>query len=246
MSTFLIVVLIILAILFLLGPIVLLGTSKKYIRYVKQYSASPLESNATGAEIVDAILEDSSIYDVKVEAVQYENYNSYSPKSETIYLSVFTLSNSSVYSSAVCAHEVGHAKMHQKGDRIVGFWYTLAILDKILCKLVLPFFILCFILSLFGGWAGNLGEILLKLSTLFTALALFYRIISIKNEDSASTIAMQDLEKIGALNKQELKQAQKMLNCALSTYFVEFYERIFYNIITVKKLASKLFKKQDN
>lgn len=57
---------------------------------------------------------------------------------------------------------------------------------------------------------------------------------------------MQDLEKIGALNKQELKQAQKMLNCALSTYFVEFYERIFYNIITVKKLASKLFKKQDN
>lgn len=244
MSTFFIIIICISGLLLLLGPIILIGTSKKFSKLASEYSKNSLDSKILGAEFVDTFLQDAGITNVNVVAVPSELDNSYSPKTETIYLSIFALSNSSVYSAAVCSHEVGHAKMHQKGDRIVGFWYTLAKLDNILCRIVLPFFLIGFICSFVNSWIGNLGEILLKLSTICTFLALFYRIISIKNEDAASTIAIQDLEKSQALNKHELKQTQNLLNCALSTYFVEFYERIFYNLITVKKITEKIIKRK--
>lgn len=242
MDTFLIVIICFCGVLFALGPVVLIGTSKRFKKLSQKYSALPLESNATGAEFVDKFLNESGAQNVNVKAVAYENDNAYSPKNETIYLSIFTLSNSSVYSSAVCAHEIGHAKMHQNGMRIVGFWYTFGILDKWICKLILPLFCIGLIFSIFGGWANILGDLLLKISFLFTLISLFFRIFSIRNEEHASAIAMQDLKNSELLNEHELRQAQRLLNYALGTYFVEFYERLFYNVITVKKLVSKLFK----
>lgn len=246
MSTFLIVIICFCGVLFALGPVVLIGTSKKFMKLSKKYSATPLKSNTTGAEFVEKFLSESGAHNVKIKAVAYENDNAYSPSEETIYLSVFALSNSSVYSSAVCAHEVGHAKMHQKGMRIVGFWYAFAILDKWICKLILPLFCIGLVLSIFGGWANILGDLLLKISFLFTITSLCFRIFSIRNEENASAIAMEDLKNSGLINEHELKQAQKLLNYALGTYFVEFYERLFYNVITVKKLANKLFKRNKN
>lgn len=236
MSTFLLVIICICGVLILLGPIVLIGTSKRFSKLSKKYSTNELKSGITEAELTDWAINKDGMFSLNVEATDNEDQNAYSPKTETLYLSVKVLGESSVYSASIAMHEVGHAKLHQQGKRIVSFWYTLAVLDNILCRLILPFFIIGIICSLCGGWAVYLGDILLKLSSLSTFLALFYRIITIKNEDSASIFAIEYLEQSQALDKDELKNAQNFLNSALSTYFVEFYERMFYNIITVKKI----------
>src|SRR5690625_7406242 len=63
----------------------------------------------TGAEVARKILDDNGLYDVKIEQVKGVLSDHYDPRQKVVRLAEGNYHGQSMASSAIAAHEVGHA-----------------------------------------------------------------------------------------------------------------------------------------
>src|SRR5690625_7127504 len=75
----------------------------------KKYSKIATSSEMTGAQVARKILDDNGLYDVQIEEVKGVLTDHYDPRKKVVRLSSGNYHGKSMASSAVAAHEVGHA-----------------------------------------------------------------------------------------------------------------------------------------
>ena len=240
MTTWLLISIIIGSVLLLLGLLCVLGANKRYEKLKKKYEEIPVESGVSSTDLLYYVEDSGELDTTNMTLINTADDNSYSPKYQTVCLSCDIIDSKSIYALACTAHELGHAKEHQRGSRVVGLWYNLTIFENLTSHIILPFFIIGFILSLISGWTTYLGTLLLNLSTLFTICAILGRLITLPTEQHASAYALYLLKSSGAMNSGELKKAENFLNTALSTYIYGFFDRLFYNFKLVGKGINKI------
>src|SRR6201996_7649645 len=85
-----------------------------------QYAQVPLSSGLSGQEVVERMLRDNGIYDVKVVSVEGQLTDHYNPETKTVNLSPDVFYSRSVASAAVAAHECGHAVQHARAYAWLG------------------------------------------------------------------------------------------------------------------------------
>src|SRR5699024_2206834 len=86
---------------------------KKKNKY-KIYSKKPTSSMMSGAQVARKILDENGLYDVNVEETKGFLSDHYDPRKKVVRLSSNNYHGQSMASSAVAAHEVGHAIQDQQ------------------------------------------------------------------------------------------------------------------------------------
>lgn len=77
-----------------------------------EYSQTPIHSGMSGKEVAERMLRDNGIYDVRVESVDGHLSDHYNPADKTVNLSPDVYHGRNAASTAVAAHECGHAVQH--------------------------------------------------------------------------------------------------------------------------------------
>lgn len=78
------------------------------------YSQAALWNGMSGREVAEKMLRDNGIYDVQVTSVEGHLSDHYNPATKTVNLSAEVYSGQSIASTAVAAHECGHAVQHAR------------------------------------------------------------------------------------------------------------------------------------
>ena len=78
----------------------------------EEYSQTPIHSGMSGKEVAERMLRDNGIYDVRVESVEGHLSDHYNPADKTVNLSPDVYHGRNAASTAVAAHECGHAVQH--------------------------------------------------------------------------------------------------------------------------------------
>src|SRR6476659_4648000 len=79
-----------------------------------KFSEVPEDTGLTGADVARQILDANGLHEVPVNAVPGELSDHYDPRSRSVNLSEPVYGAATISSTAVAAHEVGHAIQHAK------------------------------------------------------------------------------------------------------------------------------------
>jgi Zn-dependent membrane protease YugP len=179
----------------------------------KKYSKIPLTNGMTGRDVVEKMLRDNGITNVKVGSVDGQLTDHYNPVDRTINLSKEVYNGSNVAAAAVAAHECGHAVQHANAYAWLGFRSKLVPTVSFASKYV-QWILLAGIL-LVQRFPGILifGVALFALTTIFS-------IITLPVEVNASKRALVWLRSSGITNYETHEKAEDALKWAAYTYFV--------------------------
>jgi Zn-dependent membrane protease YugP len=179
----------------------------------ERYSKIPVNYGLTGKDVVQKMLKDSDIHDVKITCIDGTLTDHYNPVSKSINLSKAVYYGDNVAAAAVAAHEAGHAVQHAHmypwlGMRsslvpIVSFasrWMMWVIFAGILMVETFPNLLL-------------IGIILFGTTTLFS-------FITLPVEINASKRALAWLSANNITTPQNHSQAQSALRTAAYTYVI--------------------------
>jgi len=178
-----------------------------------RYSKIPLGSGLTGREVAEKMLRENGIYDVKVVSVNGYLSDHYNPLTKTVNLSPDVYNGQSIASTAVAAHECGHAVQHADAyswlmlrSRLVPVvQFSSGIVQWILLAGIL--LVRAFPQVLLGG------IILFALTTLFA-------IITLPVEFDASRRALAWMNRGSIVTTAEYPKAKDALKWAALTYVI--------------------------
>jgi uncharacterized protein len=181
----------------------------KFSKYVQ----IPLAKGLSGKEVAEKMLRDNGIYDVQVISVNGYLSDHYNPFNKTINLSHDVYESRSIASTAVAAHECGHAVQHATA-------YTWLMLRSRLVPFVqFSSNILQWIL-LAGIIMINVFPVLLLSGIVLFALTTIFSLITLPVEFDASNRALSWLERSNVTLPQEHEKAKDALHWAALTYVV--------------------------
>lgn len=181
------------------------GTYNKYARVSNRRGYS-------GAQVATQMLQNSGIYDVKVERVAGNLTDHYDPRTKTLRLSQSVYDNTSVAALGVAAHETGHAIQHDVGYGPLALRSTLVPVANLGSKLAVP---LILIGALFGSGSGSS---MISLGIIFFAMSVAFTLITLPVEFNASSRAIDLLVDQHFLDESEIGGAKKVLRAAAMTY----------------------------
>lgn len=171
----------------------------------------PVANGLTGAEVARRILDSNGLHDVPVEEVQGALSDHYDPRNRSVHLSSDVYRNRSIASTAVGAHEVGHAIQHANAYAFFRFRSSLAPAAGFANR-IWPLF-------LFGGFIlGVFGFIYFAIA-LF-AVAVLFQLVTLPVEFDASRRAKQQLADMGLVASNEAGGVASVLTAAAWTYVV--------------------------
>lgn len=185
----------------------------------KKYSSIPTSSGLSGREVAELMLHQNEIYDVKVVSIPGQLTDHYNPTNKTINLSPEVYSECSVISTAIAAHECGHALQHAKAYAPLKMRSTLVPIVSISSRL-LNFI---FLFGLFGFGYLNLFSMNTFAFILIGAQAIItlFTLITLPVEFDASHRALQWIDNAGIVGSQEeFDAAADGLKWAGRTYIV--------------------------
>ena len=179
----------------------------------KKYSKIPLSNGMTGRDVVEKMLRDHGITNVKVGSVDGQLTDHYNPVDRTINLSKEVYHGSNIAAAAVAAHECGHAVQHANAYAWLGFRSKLVPTVSFASKYV-QWILLAGIL-LVQRFPGILifGVGLFALTTIFS-------IITLPVEVNASKRALVWLRNSGISTYETHEKAEDALRWAAYTYFI--------------------------
>ena len=185
--------------------------SRQLQKKFKEYSKIPVFNNMTGRDVVEKMLRDHGIFDVKIGTVSGQLSDHYNPVNKTINLSKEVYFGSNVSAAAVAAHECGHAVQHAQAYS----WLSLR------SKLV-PF--VSFV-SNWVQWVLLLGIImvssfpqLLLFGIILFATTTLFSIITLPVEIDASNRALVWLKSNGITSNYNHDKAKHALKLAAYSY----------------------------
>lgn len=174
-----------------------------------QYSKKPTSSMMTGAQVARKILDDNGLYDVSIQETKGTLSDHYDPRKKVVRLSTGNYHGQSMASSAIAAHEVGHAIQDQEEYGFLKFRTALVPLANFGSNI-------SFILILAGIFLSLSN--LLFLGIIFMSAAVLFQLVTLPVEFNASSRAMTQLVSTGIIQNNEERETKKVLNAAAMTY----------------------------
>ena len=162
----------------------------------------------TGRDAARQILDANGLHHVGISHVAGDLTDHYNPKDNTIYLSDTVDTVASAAAIGVAAHEAGHAVQHATGYGPIKIRMAMVSVTNIGSKLAIPLIILGFLII---PQLAYIGVALFGLSTVF-------QLVTLPVEFNASSRAMAALSSSGLLDREEQKNARKVLTAAALTY----------------------------
>ncbi|RDW19058.1 Zn-dependent protease [Oceanobacillus arenosus] len=175
----------------------------------KTYSKKATSSQMTGAEVARRILDDNGLYDVYIEETKGLLSDHYDPRKKVVRLSSDIYHGRSMASSAVAAHEIGHAIQDQQGYAFLRFRSALVPVANIGSNLSFVFIL--------AGLLFGMTQMFL-LGIIFMAAAVLFQLVTLPVEFDASNRAMGQLVSSGVIRNNEERETKKVLNAAAMTY----------------------------
>lgn len=190
---------------FIISLIATFGINNNYSKYKKVLNNKRL----SGQEVARKILDANGLSNIHVVSVSGELSDHYDPSKKVVRLSNDIFSGETIAAMSVAAHECGHAIQDKVG-------YSFMRIRSILVPFVnfvsyLGYFSI--VISLFAGVTGYLFiGILMVLAT------LVFQLVTLPVEFDASKRALEELEKLGITEKDEIDDSKIMLKAAAFTY----------------------------
>lgn len=182
-------------------------------RKFAEYSKIPTERGLTGKEVAEKMLHDQDIYDVKVECVEGQLTDHYSPQTKVVNLSRDVYYGANVASAAVAAHECGHAVQHATA-------YTWLMMRSRLVPVVsfASKWVMWVILG--GMFMVNTFPQLLLVGIVLFGLTTLFSFVTLPVEINASQRALVWLENHSVTSSFSQPKAKDALKSAAYTYVV--------------------------
>jgi Zn-dependent membrane protease YugP len=190
---------------FLLAMLAQMNVSRTFGKYSRIMSLRGL----SGEQVARRILDENSLYDVRVEQIRGRLSDHYDPRTRVVRLSVPVFSSTSVAAIGVAAHETGHAVQHSH------HYAPLTIRNAIIpvTQFSSSISIWLVIIGLMIAW-----QPLAYAGIMLFSFAVVFQLITLPVEFNASSRALKTLDSSGMLYAEELKDARKVLRAAALTY----------------------------
>ncbi|MCG8892439.1 zinc metallopeptidase [Tenacibaculum finnmarkense] len=188
-------------------------------RKFKKYSQVHLKNGMSGAEIAQKMLNDHGINDVKVISTPGMLTDHYNPQNKTVNLSEGVYNQRNAASSAVAAHEVGHAVQHARAYKYLQMRSKLVPMVSITSKYS-QWMVIGGIT--FGAASGNsgIGFYIAIAGLIFMAVGTLFSFVTLPVEYDASNRALAWLEDKHIVTREELAGSKDALKWAARTYLV--------------------------
>jgi uncharacterized protein len=169
----------------------------------------PVANGMTGAQVARRILDSNGLQEVPIEETPGSLSDHYDPRSRSVHLSPEVFRGVSVASTAVGAHEVGHAIQHASSYAF--FRFRSAMFPAV------SFASRIWMLFLFGGLIlGTLGLVYVGIA--LYAVAVLFQLVTLPVEFDASSRAKRQLNELGLVAPPEAAGVKSTLTAAAWTY----------------------------
>lgn len=198
-------------VVFLIPPLILGFVIQAWLKKtVSSQLQVPIASGLTGAEVARQILDRNGLHDVPVQLAKGGPLSDhYDPRARIVNLSEPVYSGRAVASTAIGAHEVGHAIQHAKS-------YTFFRLRSAMWPVVAFASNAWIFLLMIGAFAQILG--LIQLAIVLFAVVVVFQLVTLPVEFDASRRAMHQIRQLGLVTSGEGDGARKVLTAAAMTY----------------------------
>jgi uncharacterized protein len=169
----------------------------------------PVANGMTGAQIARRVLDANGLNEVPVEETPGSLSDHYDPRSRSVHLSPEVFQQVSVASTAVAAHEVGHAIQHAKSYAFFKFRSALFPAVQFASNI-------WFLFLLGGIFLQITGFIVLAIA--LYAVAVLFTLVTLPVEFDASSRAKRQLTDLGLVASNEAAGVQSTLKAAAWTY----------------------------
>lgn len=169
----------------------------------------PVTNGMTGAQIARQILDANGLHEVPVELAPGSLTDHYDPRSRSVHLSEPVYNSRSVASTAVGAHEVGHAIQHAQAYSFFRFRSALFPAVQFASNM--------WMLLLLGGLLLGVLQ-LAYLGVVLFAIAVLFQLVTLPVEFDASRRAKDQLQDLGLVAANESAGVKSTLTAAAWTY----------------------------
>jgi hypothetical protein len=198
---------------FLLAFVVPLAIGLWAQHKVKSTFARNLQVSAshglTGAEVARRVLDANGLHEVPIEETPGSLSDHYDPRNRSVHLSTDVYHGRSISSTAVGAHEVGHAIQHASAYAF--FRFRSAMFPAV------SFASQIWILFLIGGFFLQITGFIVVAVALY-AVAVLFQIVTLPVEFDASNRAKGQLRELGLVASSEASGVKSVLTAAAWTY----------------------------
>ena len=199
-------------ILFLIGMAVSAQLKSKF----REYGEQPLNLGLTGRQVAERMLRENGIYDVQVHMSDGFLTDHYNPADKTVNLSPEVYEGRSIASTAVAAHECGHAVQHATAYSMLQMRSALVPMVQVSSSLS-QWIILAGIG--FMGFGGG-SQLVLLIGIALFAVTTIFTLITLPVEYDASARALKWMETTRLTTNYEHDKAADALKWAARTYLV--------------------------
>lgn len=197
--------LIYLAIVSIIPLIAQLRVKNAFATYSKVASTYGL----SGAEVARKVLDSNGLYDVRVEMIRGYLNDHYDPRKKVVRLSEENYHSRSLASTAIAAHECGHALQDAES-------YGFLRLRSALVPVASFGSNISWVLIMIGILATISNLVLLGI--IFMFFAVLFQIVTLPVEFNASSRAMDQVVSLGIIQNVEERNTKKVLSAAAMTY----------------------------
>jgi len=169
----------------------------------------PTANGLTGAEVARKVLDANGLQDVPIEETPGSLSDHYDPRNRSVHLSPEVYGGRSVASTAVGAHEVGHAIQHAQSYAF--FKFRSAMFPAV------SFASRIWMLFLIGGIFLNILGFIYVAVALY-AIAVLFQLVTLPVEFDASRRAKGQLQNLGLVASNEATGVASVLKAAAWTY----------------------------
>lgn len=174
-----------------------------------KYAKVKIRSGKNGAEVAREILSRNGITDVRIEETRGVLSDHYDPRAKVIRLSREIYHGSTVASTAIAAHEVGHAIQHATGYKFLEFRSKLAPIAITGTKFSWVFILIGLLTTLTN---------MLMIGIILMSLGVLFQFVTLPVEFNASSRALAQVEGMGLVSVEEKQGAKAILSAAALTY----------------------------
>ena len=169
----------------------------------------PIANGLSGAEVARQVLDANGLHDVPIEEVQGALSDHYYPRNRSVHLSSDVYRGRSIASTAVGAHEVGHAIQHAQAYAF--FRFRSALFPAV------SFASNIWFLFLIGGLFFQVFQFFVIAIALYS-IAVLFQVVTLPVEFDASRRAKHQLHDLGLVASTEAAGVKSVLTAAAWTY----------------------------
>ena len=196
--------------LIFLGILIIPISAQLYINTnYKKYSNIKNNKNLSGFEVARQILDKNGLQDIHIIETTGTLTDHYDPKRKVIRLSHNIFHGTSIASSAIAAHECGHAIQDKNKYIFMNIRHFIYPLVNFSSKIAYIILLIGFLTSIYD---------MVYLGIFLTSFGILFQLITLPVEFNASSNAKNELKSLSILDKEELYGAEQMLKSAALTY----------------------------